>query len=53
VKTLLAAVRAPLLVLPEVGRLPDHAPLAVHDVASLLDQVKVVLPPLVSEFVAA
>lgn len=46
VNVLLAAVSAPLLAEPEVARLPLHAPLAVHEVASLDDHVRVVVPPL-------
>jgi len=43
---LFGAVSAPLLLEPAVARLPDHAPLAVHDVAFEDDQVSVLLPPL-------
>ncbi len=43
---LLAAVSAPLLTVPEVARLPDHAPLAVQPVAPVEDQVSAELPPL-------
>jgi hypothetical protein len=43
---LLADVSAPVLADPAVARLPDQAPLAVHAVASVDDQVRVALPPL-------
>ena len=46
VKVLLAAVSAPVLADPAVARLPDHAPLAVHEVAFVEDQVSELLPPL-------
>jgi hypothetical protein len=46
VNELLAAVSAPVLADPAVARLPDQAPLAVHVVASVDDQVRVALPPL-------
>ena len=39
-KVLSGAVSAPVLADPEVGRLPLHAPLAVHEVASADDQVR-------------
>lgn len=41
------AVRLLKLCVPEVLFDPDHAPLAVHDVALLLDHVSVVDPPFV------
>ena len=34
-----------LFSLPAVGRVPDHAPLAAHEVASVADQVSAVVPP--------
>ena len=42
----LFAVRAPLDVFPLVARVPDHAPDAVHEVASVELQVKVTDAPL-------
>jgi hypothetical protein len=44
------AVSAPVLAEPAVGRPPDHPPLAVHVVASVVDQVSVELPPLATSF---
>ena len=44
------ALRAPVDCEPLVGLPPDHAPLAVHDVALADDQVKVELPPLFTVF---
>jgi len=38
---LLVVVSAPVDMLPDVSRLPDHAPDAVHDVASVVDQLNV------------
>ena len=46
VNVLLAAVSAPVLAEPAVARLPDQAPLAVHDVALVEDHVNELLPPL-------
>ena len=46
VKVLLAAVSAPVLAEPAVARLPDHAPEAVQDVASVELQVRFDAPPL-------
>lgn len=43
---LLVSVSAPVLAVPEVGCVPVHAPLAVHEVASLEDQFRLLLPPL-------
>lgn len=40
------ADRGPRLSLPLVGLLPVHPPLAVHEFAPLLDQLRVVIPPL-------
>src|SRR5688572_29612234 len=34
-----------LFSLPAVGRVPDHAPLAAHEVALVEDQVSAVVPP--------
>ena len=48
-KMLLAATSAPVLAEPDVGLLPDHAPLAVHEVALVEDHVRVELDPLVTE----
>jgi hypothetical protein len=45
VNVLFADVRAPLLTLPDVARLPDQAPLAVHEVALADDHVSVLLAP--------
>jgi hypothetical protein len=45
VKVLLAAVNAPVLAEPVVARPPDHAPLAVHEVAFVADQVRVDAAP--------
>jgi hypothetical protein len=39
------ALIGPTLCEPEVALLPDHPPLAVHDVALLAFQVRVELPP--------
>jgi hypothetical protein len=41
----LFAVKAPVLIEPAVSWAPDHAPEAVHDVASVLDHVSVELAP--------
>ncbi len=49
VNVLLGAVSAPVLAEPEVARLPLQAPLALQLVASLDDQVRFELPPLVTE----
>ncbi|HZF16518.1 MAG TPA: hypothetical protein VE046_11290 [Steroidobacteraceae bacterium] len=46
VNVLLAALNAPVLAVPESALLPDQAPLAVHAVALVDDQVSVELPPL-------
>jgi len=46
VKILLALVSAPVLAVPEVGCEPLHAPLAVHELASVEDQLRLELPPL-------
>jgi hypothetical protein len=43
-----AAVSALVLAVPLVDSLPDHPPDAVQDVASVVDQVNVELPPLVT-----
>ena len=40
------ALRAPVDCEPETGLLPDHAPVAVHEVAFVDDHVKVELSPL-------
>ena len=40
------AVKTPVPSVPDVARLPFHAPLAVQLVAFVLDQVNVVKPPL-------
>ena len=40
------AVSGPVLTEPAVGRLPDHEPEAVQEVASLADHVRVAAPPL-------
>ena len=45
----LLALRAPLLTDPLVARIPDHAPDAMHDVASVLVQVSVELVPCSTE----
>jgi len=45
----LLAVKAPVLIEPAVASAPDHAPDAVHDVASLLDHVSVELAPYATE----
>jgi hypothetical protein len=39
-------VIAPVACVPLTGSVPDHAPEAVHEVASVEDQLSVVLPPL-------
>ncbi|MEZ5515234.1 MAG: hypothetical protein R3F58_15340 [Steroidobacteraceae bacterium] len=49
VNVLLAALSAPVLAEPDVGRLPLQAPLALQLVASVDDQVRFELPPLVTE----
>ena len=46
VNVLLAAVSAPVLAVPLVARLPDHAPEAVQLVALVDDHVSELLPPL-------
>ena len=46
VNVLLVAVSAPVLADPAVARLPDQAPLAVHEVALVEDHVNELLPPL-------
>ena len=46
VNVLLVLVSAPVLAVPEVGFVPLHAPLAVHELASLDDQLRFALPPL-------
>ncbi len=46
VKVLLGLVNAPVLALPEVGRLPPHAPPATQLVALVEDQLSVALLPL-------
>ena len=46
---LLALVKLPVLVLPESDLLPDQSPEAVHEVASVDDQVKMVELPLVTD----
>jgi hypothetical protein len=48
-----SAFRAPVLSLPEIALLPLHPPEAVHDVALVDDQVKVLLDPLLTEVGAA
>jgi hypothetical protein len=45
VKELVLFDSGALLSLPAVGRVPDHAPLAVHEVALVEDQVSAVVPP--------
>lgn len=45
-KVLLVTVSAPVLALPETGRLPLQPPLAVQLVALFDDQLRVELPPL-------
>jgi hypothetical protein len=47
------AVSAPVDCVPEVAVEPDHAPLAVHDVALVEDHVSVVEAPEVIEVLAA
>jgi hypothetical protein len=49
VKELVLFNNGALLALPAVGRVPDHAPLAAHDVASVADQVSDVVPPKATE----
>src|ERR1044071_5661136 len=49
VKELVLLDRGALLSLPEVGRVPDHSPLATHDVALVEDQVSAVVPPEATE----
>jgi hypothetical protein len=39
------AASAPVVWVPDVVLLPDHAPLAAHDVAFVLDHVSVEDPP--------
>ena len=46
---LLALVKLPVLVLPESDLLPNQAPEAAHEVASVDDQVKMVELPLVTD----
>jgi len=48
VKTLLGALSAPVLAVPDVPRLPDHAPLAAQDAASAEDHVSVEDAPLLT-----
>ncbi len=43
------AVKAPVDCVPLAALVPDQAPEAVHDVASVEDQVSVELAPLVTE----
>jgi hypothetical protein len=43
------ALNAPVLALPEVGLSPLQAPDAAHEAARELDQVKVLLPPELTE----
>jgi hypothetical protein len=45
----LLVLRAPVPALPLIGSLPDHAPEAVQAVAWVVDQVRLELPPLVTE----
>src|SRR4030095_6657710 len=45
VKALGLLDNAALFSLPAVARVPDHAPLAAHEVASVADQVSAVVPP--------
>jgi hypothetical protein len=45
----LELVNAPLDWLPEIGLLPDHAPEAMQEVASVDDQVSVEDPPLATD----
>jgi hypothetical protein len=40
----LVTLKAPLFALPEIALAPDHAPLAVHELALVEDQVRVVEP---------
>lgn len=49
IENVLELINAPLGSLPEVSLLPDHAPEAVQEVASLEDQVRVEDPPLATE----
>ena len=49
-KLLLAFVSGPVLALPEVGRLPPQAPLALQLVALVDDQLSVALLPLSTTF---
>ena len=46
---MLVLVKAPLDWLPEVALLPDHAPEATQEVASVDDQVSVEDPPLATD----
>jgi len=46
---LLLAARLPVVCWPEIVLLPDHAPEAVHEPASVEDQVRVEEPPLTTE----
>lgn len=46
VNVLFCAVSGVLLAVPEVARTPLHAPLALHDVASVADHNKEVVAPL-------
>jgi hypothetical protein len=46
VKVLLGSFSGAVAAAPEVGLLPDHAPLAVHDVAFTADQVRFEVAPL-------
>ena len=48
-KVLAAAVRLPVLALPEVGLVPDQSPEAVQEVASVDDHVSMAALPLVTD----